>query len=112
MRVIDGVGPDAEVVANEKGATASKVVARMDLLPAKALLELGKLTLKALDKYEVDNWRGFPIEDHLNRVEIHLLSHRAGDRQEGEIGHLTRVALRALFALELAIEEMTKSHKG
>lgn len=111
MRVIEGVGPDAQVVANERGAKASKPAARMDLLPHRALLEIGKLGLFGADKYGVDNWRGFDVNDHLNHADVHLHAHLAGDRQEGPIGHLSRLALRALFALETAIDDERKKQE-
>ena len=69
---------------------------RMDKIPARALLAVGR-ALKHGMKYEVgrpDNWRGVPAEVHLNHAMRHIALHTTGDTSDDHIGHaLTRVLM-------------------
>jgi hypothetical protein len=94
---IEGVGPDAPIVANEKGARQSASPFRCDLLPPKAVLAVAKVLKYGADKYGDNNWRGIPLKDHLNHALTHLLAFQAGDTQDA---HLEHAACRLLMALE------------
>jgi hypothetical protein len=97
MATVDGVGPDAPVVVNEKGAKQSGTPYRTDLLPALATLEVAKVLKYGADKYGDNNWRGIPVGDHLNHMMTHALAFLAGDQSDDHLGHM---ACRALMALE------------
>lgn len=74
-------------------------------LPA-ALLEVGRVLWAGEQKYGSDqNWRGIPVRQHLRHAITHLVAHLAGDRSEGEIGHLTRGCCRLMFVIEMLPEE-------
>lgn len=95
--VVKGVGLDAEVVTNAKGAKQSATQYRMDLLPPQALLAVAGVLKLGAEKYGDNNWREIPIEDHLNHAIIHAYAYLAGDKQDDHLGHF---ACRALMALE------------
>lgn len=96
--VIPGVGPDAPTVTDPKtGAKQSATPARLDLMPALALFNIGEILQTGAAKYGVDNWRGIPCREHLNKVLIHIYAHLAGDRTDDHLGH---AGCRMLMALE------------
>lgn len=100
--VIAGVGPDAETITNAAGAKQSNSPYRCDLLPPKAVLSVAKVLKYGADKYGANNWRGIPIDDHLNHALTHILAFNAGDKQDD---HLEHAACRLLMALEAPKEE-------
>jgi hypothetical protein len=105
LDLTDHVGPNAEVVTNEKGAKQSKVVVRLDLVPVLAEIAVGEILQHGAEKYGEENWRKIsdPME-HLNHALIHARLFQAGDQSEGNpVGHLARATCRMLFALELEI---------
>lgn len=97
--MIDGVGPDAPAVENERGGRQSGSPYRCDLLPPRALLAVAAVLKSGADKYGSDNWRKIPVRDHLNHALTHLLAWIAGDRQDD---HMTHAGCRVLFALDMA----------
>lgn len=93
LRSIAGVGPDAEVVTNEKGAMQSKVNHRLDLVPADAIFRMGETLKFGAERYAEWNWTGIPTTDHINHALIHLYAWLAGDTQDDHLGHaITRIA--------------------
>ena len=103
MTKIDGVGRDAEIIVNEQGGKQSKTPSRLDLVPAEAIIEVGKVLEEGLKKYSIiDNWRLIDSRSHLNHVLVHIFAYLAGDRQDE---HLSHAACRALMALEMYINE-------
>lgn len=109
---LDGVGADAPTVKSAQGGKASKVRARMDLLPPAALYELAVLIKEGAEKYGEWDWLGVSIPEQLNHSMIHWVAYMAGDTQEGQLGHLLRHACRSLFALELALRERAALNKS
>lgn len=72
------------------GAVNPVVDTRMDKIPARALLRIGRV-LKHGMKYEQgrpDNWRGVPPEEHLNHALRHLALWQIGDGGEDHVGHV------------------------
>ncbi|MDK2933582.1 MAG: hypothetical protein PWP27_1392 [Clostridiales bacterium] len=96
MKVIKGVGPDAEISVNEKGGKQSKALYRMDLIDPYAILKAAKVLAEGAEKYGKDNWRLIPCEDHINHAIIHFYSWLAGDRSDE---HLAHALCRAIFAV-------------
>lgn len=94
---VQGVGADAPVIENERGAKQSASPARLDLLPALATLRVGEVLKEGAEKYGEDNWRGLSVGDHLNHMLVHVYAHLAGDSQDD---HLAHAACRAMMALE------------
>ena len=95
--VFVGVGPDAPVVTNEAGGKQSDTPARLDLMPAKAMMEVGRVLKEGAAKYGIDNWRKIETRDHVNHVLVHLYAWLDGDEQDDHLGH---AACRAMMALE------------
>lgn len=71
-----------------------------------ALLKVGEVLADGERKYGADtNWHGIPAKQHLRHALAHRFAHLAGDRSEGEIGHLTRTACRIAFAIDVTCRE-------
>lgn len=100
-RIVEGVGPDAPIITNAKGAKQSASPYRCDLLPASATLAVAKVFAYGAEKYGANNWRGLPLEDHLNHVLTHILAFLAGDESDEHLGH---AGCRMMMALEKHIE--------
>lgn len=93
--MINGVGPEAETIINEKGGKQSKVEYRFDLAYPKAMFEMCKVLKEGADKYGANNWLNISVEEHLNHLLIHTYAYLAGDRSDE---HLSHIMCRALFA--------------
>lgn len=104
--IVHGVGPDAPIETNAKGAKQSSLPYRCDLLPALALLHQAKILKGGADKYGDNNWRDIAIADHINHAMTHILAYLAGDKSDDHLGHAT---CRMLMALEISLgEEMAR----
>lgn len=67
-----------------------------------AMLQVGAVLAEGERKYGADtNWHGISPRQHLRHALAHRFAHLAGDRSEGEIGHLTRTACRIAFAIDV-----------
>lgn len=86
--------PLLDEIASRLGQTGNRAL---------ALLEVGRVLADGEAKYGDDrNWRGIQMRQHLRHALAHLVADAAGDRSEGEIGHLTRAFCRVAFAVEVA----------
>lgn len=100
--VVDGVGPNAEVVTNDNGGKQSKSPYRCDLLPAQATLTVASVLSYGAGRYGDNNWRKIDLKDHLNHVLTHIFAHLAGDKSDDHLGH---AACRMMMALEQSLTE-------
>lgn len=100
--IIAGVGPDAPISVNEAGAKQSHSPYRVDLIPPLALLDVAAILEHGARKYGENNWRGIPVNDHLNHALVHIFAHLSGDTQDNHLGH---AACRLLMAKE---QELTQ----
>ena len=50
-------------------------------------IRLAKTLQEGAEKYEPNNWRLIPQEEHINHALIHLIAHLEGDRQDNHIDH-------------------------
>ncbi len=98
--LVAGVGKDAEVVVSPNGAKQSKTLYRADLLPQRATLAVAGVLHEGSVKYGDGNWKGIPVDSHLNHALIHIFVYLAGDRSDD---HLEHAACRALMALEMKL---------
>lgn len=103
--MIPGIGPDAPITTNAAGAKQSSSPYRMDLVPPLSLLDVAAILSKGAEKYGVDNWRGIPVEDHINHALVHLFAFLSGDTQDNHLGH---AACRLLMAKEQEMKQSTK----
>jgi hypothetical protein len=52
-----------------------------------ALVEIGKVLQYGADKYEANNWRLIPQEEHINHALIHYYAAQVGDTQDEHLQH-------------------------
>lgn len=98
---LPGVGPDAPVVYNEKGAGQSHSPYRFDLLPPVACADISEILAHGAAKYGEGSYLNIAAKDHLNHAMQHIFAFQCGDTQEGDvIEHAKHAACRMLFWLE------------
>ena len=51
------------------------------------LIKIAKVLKEGADKYEPNNWRLIPEEEHINHALIHLLAATLGDKQDNHLEH-------------------------
>ena len=107
--MINGVGPDAKIVADESGYKSSETPYRMDLMPAAAILHLSKIMCEGAKTHGENNWKNGTVEKHLNKGLVHLMAHLAGDTSDDHLGH---AAWRIVAALELSLIQPEHSPPG
>ena len=98
---IKGVSKDTEIVQCKNGTGhQSPTHYRFDLLDAKAMFAIAENVSRGAEKYGENDWRGIPVQDHVNKALIHLYADMMGDVQDD---HLTHAATRLIFALALQL---------
>ena len=61
---------------------------------AKRLLAIAKVLKEGAEKYEANNWRLIPQEEHLNHAIIHWLAYTIGDESDDHLAHfVTRIMM-------------------
>lgn len=102
--ISDIASPDAPTVTNEKGAKQSHIPVAFHLVDGPAMFQMAKVLHEGAEKYGANNWRGIPIEDHLNHLIMHAYAYLSGDRTDE---HLSHIMCRAMFAqaVELAPDD-------
>lgn len=83
---------------------------RMQAVPAKAILEVGKVRDKAyrVHGYPDDNYKSIDIKENVGRAIMHLYAWLSGDRSNE---HLAHAATRALFALEQELDKKQETEE-
>lgn len=54
---------------------------------AEMVITIAKVLKYGADRYEPNNWRLIPQEDHINHALIHIIAHLMGDTQDDHIDH-------------------------
>lgn len=85
--MIEGIGPDAPVVTNDRGAKQSHLRYRFDLMDPRAMFEMARVLSEGAEKYGIDNWRGIPAQDHLAHALVHIYAWLAGDKSDDHLSH-------------------------
>lgn len=52
-----------------------------------AVVRIAKVLQYGADRYEPNNWRLIPEEEHINHALIHIIAHLMGDTQDNHIDH-------------------------
>jgi len=79
---------------------------RFDLLPADAMLKIAECMAKGDIEHGRDNWKKIEASVHHGRSMGHMFEAKSRDQATREReDHYTHTALRAIFALQMAIEE-------
>lgn len=100
--MIKGVSPDAEIVVNEQGGKQSKTAYGFHLIDPDAILKLAEVLQYGASRYERDNWRKIPAEEHFNHMMIHYYAWLEGDTTDDHLGHFF---CRAMMLYATAREE-------
>lgn len=95
-----GDDPNAPVVVNNNGGKQTDIPVRMDLIPARELLELGKILKVGGDKYGDWNWLNIPVESHLNHALHHAYAFLTNDERDFDTAYteLMHCLCRMMFA--------------
>ena len=107
MSDIKGVSPNAEIVVNEHGGKQSKTAYGFHLIDADAILSLAEVLQYGASRYERDNWRRIPSEEHFNHMMIHYYAWLKGDTTDDHLGHFFCGAMM-LYAVGKAEEAKDK----
>ena len=68
----------------------------------KRMIAIAKVLKYGADRYEPNNWRLIPQEDHINHALIHIIAHLMEDTQDDHIDH---ALCRLMMALATAPSE-------
>lgn len=98
----NGTPEQPKTVVNAAGGTQAAIPYTFTAsFPHGGLLEVAKVIHKGLRRYQADNWRLIPQNDHIDHALTHVFLFLLGDRSEPHLGH---AATRILFALETSNE--------
>ena len=97
------LGNDAPPSVNEQGGKQHHRPYRMQAIPPKAILEVGKVRYIGYNDlgYDDETYKLISREEHIGRALTHLFAYLSGDDSND---HLSHAACRILFALEMDIE--------
>lgn len=98
-----------EMTQNEAGGKQHTSPYRMQALPPKAILEVGKVRREGHDihGYEDENYKLIDKKEHVGRALGHIFKWLDGATDND---HLAHSCCRLLMALELELEEEQKEH--
>lgn len=88
-----GVSKDEPVVIGKHGGKQAKTLYAFHLCDYDALLAIARVLQEGAEKYERDNWRKIPAEEHFNHMIIHALAWLKGDEQDDHLGHMLARAM-------------------
>lgn len=105
------LGNDAPPSVNEQGGKQHHRPYRMQAIPPKAILEVGKVRHIGFTElgYDDDNYKLISKEEHVGRALTHIFAWLAGDKSND---HLSHGCTRLLFALEMELEELEETDDG
>ncbi len=104
--MIVGLGPETPVVENVAGGRQSALPYRFDLIDALAIFRLARVLAYGAERYEPNNWRKIPVDDHLNHAVAHIYAYLGGDTQDDHLGH---AFCRLMMGLALALGEQPET---
>ncbi|WAH35034.1 dATP/dGTP diphosphohydrolase domain-containing protein [Alicyclobacillus dauci] len=94
---VDGI----KIHTNEQGGKQSLIQRRYDLIDPKAIGELARILYEGAQKYDDNNWRKIPTNDHINHALNHIYLHLAKDTAEDHLAHaFTRLMMAVAKEME------------
>lgn len=98
------LGNDGLIHTNDQGGRQHARPYRMQAIPPKAILEVGKVRYIGFNElgYEDENYKLIPKEEHVGRALTHIFAWLSGDKSND---HLSHSCTRLLFALEMELED-------
>lgn len=89
-----------EIKANSEGGKQHHRPYRMQAIPPRAILEIGKVRYIGYNElgYDDENYKKIPLTEHLGRALTHIFAFLMGDKSND---HLSHACCRLLMALEL-----------
>lgn len=100
--MLKGLSKDEPIISNSEGGKQSAVPYGFHLIDPKAMFKLAEVLQYGATKYERDNWRKIPAEEHLNHAFIHAFAWMTGDKQDDHAGHFF---CRAMMFLAMTLED-------
>lgn len=90
-------GRNSRIVEAEPGCIGkqSPTFYRYDLWDPEVRLKIAEIFATGAEKYGEDNWKFIPAPNHINKAQIHIDAHLAGDRRDD---HLLHAAWRIMAA--------------
>ena len=88
MAELKGVSPDTEIVTNSNGGKQSKSEYGFHLIDTDAIVALAEVLQIGASRYERDNWRKIPSEEHFNHMMTHYYAWKLGDTSDDHLGHM------------------------
>lgn len=85
---ISGVTPAEPTVTNSQGGKQARSLYAFHLLDTDAMLSIARVMQEGSEKYERDNWREIPAEEHFNHLAIHWYAWLKGDRSDDHLAHM------------------------
>ena len=100
---MNDLGNDPIITENADGGKQHRRPYRMQAIPPKAIMEVGKVRYTGHEMLGYDdlNYKLIPMEEHVGRALLHIFAWLDGDQSNQ---HLSHAACRLLFALEMEIE--------
>ena len=68
---LKGVSPDEPTATNAQGGKQAESAYAFHLCDPDAMLALAEVMQQGAEKYERDNWRKIPAEEHFNHMVVH-----------------------------------------
>lgn len=90
---VKGVSPDEPTVTNAWGGKQAESAYAFHLCDPDAMLAMAEVMKQGAEKYERDNWRKLPAEEHFNHMVIHWYAWLKGDRTDDHLAHMLTRAM-------------------
>lgn len=91
--IVKGVSPDEPTVTNAQGGKQADSPYAFHLIDPDAMLAMAEVMKQGAEKYERDNWRKIPAEEHYSHMQAHWYAWLKGDRTDDHLAHMLTRAM-------------------